>query len=52
MERRKEMFRVTQHYIGKKKLIPVFFRLEGREMFYLRTHSTHHIYGYIASGIW
>ena len=26
---------------------------EGRkEMFYLTTHSTHFIYGYMASGIW
>ena len=28
-------------------------RKEGRkEMFYLTTHSTHFIYGYMASGIW
>ena len=28
-------------------------RLEGRkEMFYLTTHSTHFIYGYMASHIW
>ena len=25
---------------------------EGREMFYLTTHSTHFIYGYMASDIW
>ena len=27
-------------------------RKEGKEMFYLTTHSTHFIYGYIASDIW
>ena len=28
-------------------------RLEGRkEMFYVTTHSTHFIYGYMASDIW
>ena len=28
-------------------------RKEGRkEMFYLTTHSTHFIYGYVASDIW
>ena len=28
-------------------------RLKGRkEMFYLTTHPTHFIYGYMASGIW
>ena len=31
----------------------VFFLQEGRkEMFYLTTHSTHFIYGYMASDIW
>ena len=25
---------------------------KGKEMFYLTTHSTHFIYGYIASDIW
>ena len=30
----------------------VLFRKEGKEMFYLRTHSTHFIYGYMASDIW
>ena len=29
---------------------PVF--QEGRKMFYLTTHSTHFIYGYMASDIW
>ena len=28
-------------------------RMEGRkEMFYLKTHSTHFVYGYMASDIW
>ena len=31
----------------------MFNLMEGRkEMFYLRTHSTHFIYGYMASDIW
>ena len=31
----------------------LFTRCEGRkEMFYLTTHSTHFIYGYMASDIW
>ena len=25
---------------------------KGKEMFYLTTHSTHFIYGYMASDIW
>ena len=25
---------------------------KGKEMFYLTTHSTHFIYGYMTSGIW
>ena len=30
-----------------------YLRLHGRkEMFYLTTHSTHFIYGYMASDIW
>ena len=28
------------------------FRKEGKGMFYLTTHSTHFIYGHMASGIW
>ena len=33
--------------------IIILFGLEGRkEMFYLMTHSTHFIYGYMASDIW
>ena len=39
-----------------KKYIFVQGRVEGeireREMFYLTTHSTHFIYGYMASDIW
>ena len=40
------------HKQGKS---PKFDRLRGRrerEMFYLTTHSTHFIYGYMASDIW
>ena len=33
--------------------VPCYCLLEGRkEMFYLTTHSTHFIYGYMASDIW
>ena len=33
--------------------VQVLFRKEGRkEMFYLMEHSTHFIYGYMASDIW
>ena len=40
---------VKQFYIG-----PIVMHIkEGRkEMFYLTTHSTHFIYGYMASDIW
>ena len=31
---------------------PSVFREREREMFYLTTHSTHFIYGYMASDIW
>ena len=27
-------------------------QVKGKEMFYLTTHSTHFIYGYMASDIW
>ena len=30
----------------------IFFNRKGKEMFYLTTHSTHFIYGYMASDIW
>ena len=30
----------------------ILFREREREMFYLTTHSTHFIYGYMASDIW
>ena len=34
------------------KTRPSIFRLCRKEMFYLTTHSTHFIYGYMASDIW
>ena len=40
---------VIQKY-GNKDTI--FVGKEGRECFYLTTHSTHLIYGYMASDIW
>ena len=33
-------------------VVELFRRKEGKEMFYLTTHSTHFIYGYMASDIW
>ena len=36
--------------ILKSEMIPLIER--EREMFYLTTHSTHFIYGYMASDIW
>ena len=36
-----------------KSINELYSDLEGRkEMFYLTTHSTHFIYGYMASDIW
>ena len=40
---------------NRLKATPLFFYIknEGRkEMFYLKAHSTHFIYGYMASDIW
>ena len=34
------IYKIAEHYEGRK------------EMFYLTTHSTHFIYGYMASDIW
>ena len=37
----------------KSLLLLRIFQKEGRkEMFYLMTHSTHFMYGYMASDIW
>ena len=49
---------IAQHWLTLKALAslseaPHGLTLQGRkEMFYLTTHSTHFIYGYIASDIW
>ena len=40
---------VCLHY--HEEVLAVFF-IREREMFYLTTHSTHFIYGYMASDIW
>ena len=46
-EERKEFF------LFNDALSTFYLRLYGeREMFYLTTHSTHFIYGYMASDIW
>ena len=39
----KQANKPTSNNTNKKK---------GKEMFYLTTHSTHFIYGYMASDIW
>ena len=36
----------------KLLLIMIVIEMREREMFYLTTHSTHFIYGYMASDIW
>ena len=47
---------LTTHHLAERPRTPLVSRtysMEGRkEMFYLTTHSTHFIYGYIASDIW
>ena len=41
------------HYVPSSKVSTWHYYDEGRkEMLYLTTHSTHFIYGYIASDIW
>ena len=37
---------------GNYDMVDCFGREREREMFYLTTHSTHFIYGYMASDIW
>ena len=42
-----------KHKIGMKLVMfKSKYLLERKEMFYLMTHSTHFIYGYMASDIW
>ena len=43
-------FFLNTHKHTHKNLIIIIIR--EREMFYLTTHSTHFIYGYMASDIW
>ena len=39
--------------VGQKREVTWFAMIQGRkEMFYLTTHSTYFIYGYMASDIW
>ena len=42
-DRRIHAMAFVGHWLGKER---------EREMFYLTTHSTHFIYGYMASDIW
>ena len=47
------LFNETRQYNIHISIKLSFSSKEGRnEMFYLTTHSTHFIYGYMASGIW
>ena len=40
-------------HLSNKNMFSALLNKEGRkEMFYLTTHSTHFIYGYMASHIW
>ena len=49
---------VKQHWYQDVNPVPIIFHCvsttaeKEREMFYLTTHSTHFIYGYMASDIW
>ena len=51
---------VVDHCIGTRnssisppcRIDPTALRMIRKEMFYLTTHSTHFIYGYMASDIW
>ena len=42
------MFAITKHHVYNNKT----HVYNNREMFYLTTHSTHFIYGYMTSDIW
>ena len=45
--------RKERNVLNNDALKTFYLRLYGRkEMFYLKTHSTHFIYGYMASDIW
>ena len=46
-ERRQDLFLENETHSGNKHT-----GTGRKEMFYLMTHSTHFIYGYMASGIW
>ena len=39
-------------FLPAQHIQSMFVRIREREMFYLTTHSTHFIYGYMASDIW
>ena len=38
--------------VGPFSLLQLYFSTKGKEMLYLTMHSTHFIYGYMASDIW
>ena len=46
------MFNLRLLFRDLRTLIPCMCKFNEREMFYLTTHSTHFIYGYMASDIW
>ena len=41
-----------RHASVSNKITELFYNYVNKEMFYLTTHSTHFIYGYMASDIW
>ena len=47
-----KLYLLRSHETHRIKYLEYFTRKEGRKMFYLTTHSTHFIYGYMASDIW
>ena len=42
----------SKWYVSQSTVFLTHYREREREMFYLTTHSTHFIYGYMASDIW
>ena len=48
----KDVYRTLYWWIFKRHLVAHYIDIREREMFYLTTHSTHFIYGYMVSDIW
>ena len=45
-------FHLRLYGVGQSKNVRLLNSTGRKEMFYLTTHSTHFIYGYMASEIW